>query len=130
VTFTPLETPHLPAREAREEGLRLQRRGGAGAAAGVEDSAELADRQPAFLKDKGDALYKQVGGPLAMAWLRARALGGVAQLRGARGLYRRAEPKAGMLLAVLRGSRLWGVRTTTPPPSLFGGRVAGLRSRP
>ncbi|GBF95312.1 hypothetical protein Rsub_08343 [Raphidocelis subcapitata] len=61
VTFTPLETPHLPAREAREEQLRLRRRGGGGGGGGggAGDSAELADRQPAFLKDKGDALFKQ-----------------------------------------------------------------------
>ena len=26
---------------------------------GVEDSLDVADRQPAFLKDKGDALYAQ-----------------------------------------------------------------------
>lgn len=112
MTFTPLEAPHLPAREQREEELRLHKKGqvrgaarrlpaavppagrcrrqGVGerppcsqaarpaAVAGAHgwgshelwspahlpqrlaDSADLTDRQPAFLKDKGDALFKQV----------------------------------------------------------------------
>jgi hypothetical protein len=65
ISFTPIETAHLPAREQREEELRLRKRGGGGGGgAGLAggDSADIADRQPAFLKDKGDALFKQVGG--------------------------------------------------------------------
>jgi dyslexia susceptibility 1 candidate gene 1 protein len=57
VAFTPTETEHLPAREQREEELRVFKRG---AAKGKpDDSVDVADRTPAFLKDKGDALYKQ-----------------------------------------------------------------------
>jgi dyslexia susceptibility 1 candidate gene 1 protein len=58
VAFTPTETEHLPAREQREEELRVLKRQG-GAKGGGEDSADVADRTPAFLKDKGDALYRQ-----------------------------------------------------------------------
>jgi dyslexia susceptibility 1 candidate gene 1 protein len=57
VAFTPTETEHLPAREHREEELRVLKRQGCGG--GAADSADVADRTPAFLKDKGDALYWQ-----------------------------------------------------------------------
>ena len=60
MSFTHTETPHLPAREQREEELRLHKRSAA-ARQPEEDSMDIADRQPAFLKDKGDALFKQVG---------------------------------------------------------------------
>jgi Flp pilus assembly protein TadD len=58
VDFTKLEFAHLPAREKREEEIRLYKRKQAAAAA-MTDSIDIADRQPMFLKDKGDALFKQ-----------------------------------------------------------------------
>lgn len=60
VNFTKLETGHLPARAQREEEIKLHKKaaredkllmGG--------DSVDVSDRQPVFLKDKGDGLYKQ-----------------------------------------------------------------------
>jgi hypothetical protein len=58
VDFTKLEIAHLPAREKREEEIRLYKQKQAAAAA-LTDSIDIADRQPVFLKDKGDVLFKQ-----------------------------------------------------------------------
>ncbi|KAG1671888.1 hypothetical protein FOA52_003455 [Chlamydomonas sp. UWO 241] len=60
VEFTKLETGHLPAREGREEEIKLHKKQQY-EAAGINpgDSVDVADRQPVFLKDKGDALYRQ-----------------------------------------------------------------------
>jgi dyslexia susceptibility 1 candidate gene 1 protein len=57
VAFTLTESPHLPAREQREEELRQYKK--ANCKEVLEDSTDVADRQPAFLKDKGDALFGQ-----------------------------------------------------------------------
>ncbi|GAX82265.1 hypothetical protein CEUSTIGMA_g9693.t1 [Chlamydomonas eustigma] len=59
VDFTKLETGHLPARENREEEIRLYKKSIKNDRQLLSDSADVSDRQPAFLKDKGDALYKQ-----------------------------------------------------------------------
>lgn len=60
VQFTATESEHLPARESREEEIRqIKKRSGAAAQLPVDDSVDIADRQPAFLKDKGDGLYAQ-----------------------------------------------------------------------
>ncbi|WIA41961.1 hypothetical protein OEZ86_009265 [Tetradesmus obliquus] len=53
VSFTQLSTPHLPAREQREVELRDIKR------LAKADSLDVSERQPAFLKDKGDALAAQ-----------------------------------------------------------------------
>jgi dyslexia susceptibility 1 candidate gene 1 protein len=58
VDFTKLEFPHLPAREQREEELKLYKQTQRSAAAHA-DSLDISDRQPVFLKDKGDALFAQ-----------------------------------------------------------------------
>ncbi|PNW76405.1 hypothetical protein CHLRE_11g467560v5 [Chlamydomonas reinhardtii] len=66
VTFTQLETGHLPAREHREEEIRAFRKqsrasaleAGAAAGGGGDDAADLSERQPLFLKDKGDAMFR------------------------------------------------------------------------
>lgn len=58
IDFTRLEFPHLPAREHREEELRLYKKAQADAMQ-VANAAEVSDKQPAFLKDKADALYSQ-----------------------------------------------------------------------
>lgn len=55
VYFTKLETPHLPAREQREEELKLYRKY---VGENTED-LKIGERLPAFLKDKGDSLYAQ-----------------------------------------------------------------------
>ena len=46
-------------RENREEEIRLYKKTLKGSDKLMADSVDVADRQPAFLKDKGDALYKQ-----------------------------------------------------------------------
>lgn len=48
----------LLPREHREEEIRLYKKSIKGKGQ-LEDSTDVADRQPVFLKDKGDALYKQ-----------------------------------------------------------------------
>lgn len=48
----------MPAREKREEELRLYKQAQSDAAQ-VSNSAEMADKQPAFLKDKADVLHSQ-----------------------------------------------------------------------
>jgi dyslexia susceptibility 1 candidate gene 1 protein len=58
IEFTKLEFPHLPAREKREEEIRLYKKMQHDAQAHV-DSLDITDRQPVFLKDKGDAMFKQ-----------------------------------------------------------------------
>lgn len=58
VAFTPLEFPHLPARAQREEELKLYKQKQRDAAS-FTDSLDISDRQPVFLKDKGDALFAQ-----------------------------------------------------------------------
>lgn len=45
-------------REHREEEIRLYKKSIKDKGQ-LEDSTDVADRQPVFLKDKGDALYKQ-----------------------------------------------------------------------
>lgn len=62
VDFTRLEMAHLPAREKREEELRLYKQQQQAALAGAVSSSEaldISERQPAFLKDKGDGLFRQ-----------------------------------------------------------------------
>ena len=60
VQFTKLETDHLPAREHREEEIRIYKKtNNIGQSTEQNDGQGLAERQPAFLKDKGDALYEQ-----------------------------------------------------------------------
>ena len=59
VEFTKLEFSHLPAREKREEEIRLYKEKQAAAADAATDSLDVSDRQPVFLKDKGDALHAQ-----------------------------------------------------------------------
>lgn len=56
--FTQLEFAHLPARAAREEEIKVWKKKQSDAAA-MADSVDLSDRQPVFLKDKGDALFRQ-----------------------------------------------------------------------
>lgn len=58
VDFTKLEFPHLPAREKREEELKLYKKTQEDAMR-TANSVDVSDRQPIFLKDKGDALYAQ-----------------------------------------------------------------------
>ncbi|KAG2439034.1 hypothetical protein HYH02_006562 [Chlamydomonas schloesseri] len=64
VTFTKLETGHLPAREHREEEIRAFRKQSraaaleAGAGEGGGEATDLAERQPLFLKDKADGMFK------------------------------------------------------------------------
>lgn len=58
VYFTKLETPNLPAREKREEELKLYKKYVADNGADGED-LKIGERLPAFLKDKGDSLYAQ-----------------------------------------------------------------------
>ena len=57
VQLTDLETAHLPAREHREEEIRLYKRRNKISPADPDLSAE--ERHPQFLKSKGDALYQQ-----------------------------------------------------------------------
>lgn len=59
VQFTKLETSHLPARAQREEEIKVYKKNAKEGQARPEDSVDVSDRQPVFLKDKGDALYKQ-----------------------------------------------------------------------
>ncbi|KAG2432099.1 hypothetical protein HXX76_009026 [Chlamydomonas incerta] len=85
VTFTKLETGHLPARQQREEEIRAFRKQshaaaaleGAGEGGGDgSDATDLAERQPLFLKDKGDGLFKAGNFSGALnAYNRAIALG-------------------------------------------------------
>jgi hypothetical protein len=58
VDFTTLEHPHLPARAHREEEIKLHKKRQEETDA-VMNSVSVADRHPAFLKDKGDALFQQ-----------------------------------------------------------------------
>lgn len=58
VDFTKLEFPHLPAREKREQELKLYKKTQEDAMR-TTNSIDISDRQPVFLKDKGDALYAQ-----------------------------------------------------------------------
>ncbi|CAD7700226.1 unnamed protein product, partial [Ostreobium quekettii] len=59
VQFTKLETDHLPARESREEDIRIYKKQNRGIEGAGDGGVDIGDRQPAFLKDKGDALYEQ-----------------------------------------------------------------------
>ncbi|KAL6756094.1 hypothetical protein V8C86DRAFT_123284 [Haematococcus lacustris] len=59
VVFTQLEMPNLPAREQREVELKDWKKKAAVDQKLLADSVDVADRQPVFLKDKGDGLYKQ-----------------------------------------------------------------------
>eukprot|EP00873_Tetraselmis_striata_P001874 jgi/Tetstr1/422138/TSEL_012993.t1 len=56
VEFTKLEMGHLPARENRELELKEYKRQQRELAA-LDDMTDVSERQPVFLKDKGDALY-------------------------------------------------------------------------
>lgn len=58
VEFTKLEFPHLPAREKREQELKLYKKTQEDAMR-TTNSIDISDRQPIFLKDKGDSLYAQ-----------------------------------------------------------------------
>lgn len=58
VEFTALEFAHLPARANREDEIKVWKRSQRDAA-DMADSLDITDRQPVFLKDKGDALFKQ-----------------------------------------------------------------------
>ncbi|GLC51791.1 hypothetical protein PLESTB_000548900 [Pleodorina starrii] len=58
VSFTKLETGHLPARQQREEEIRAFRKESRAAAAADPDAVDVAERQPLFLKDKGDELFR------------------------------------------------------------------------
>ncbi|GIM07741.1 hypothetical protein Vretimale_11827, partial [Volvox reticuliferus] len=58
VSFTKLETGHLPAREQREEEIRAFRKQARAAADEDPDAIDIAERQPLFLKDKGDEMFK------------------------------------------------------------------------
>ncbi|GIL60217.1 hypothetical protein Vafri_14829 [Volvox africanus] len=58
VSFTKLETGHLPAREQREEEIRTFRKQARAAAEDDPNAIDIAERQPLFLKDKGDKMYK------------------------------------------------------------------------
>jgi hypothetical protein len=58
VNFTKLEFPHLPAREKREQELKLYKKAQEDAMRQT-NSIDISDRQPIFLKDKGDALFTQ-----------------------------------------------------------------------
>ncbi|GLI70787.1 hypothetical protein VaNZ11_015654 [Volvox africanus] len=58
VSFTKLETGHLPAREQREEDIRAFRKQARAAAEDDPDTIDIAERQPLFLKDKGDEMFK------------------------------------------------------------------------
>ena len=53
----PLQTPHLPAREKREEEIKEYRRRVAEGGGMMDQPNDIAERQPMFLKDKGDALF-------------------------------------------------------------------------
>ncbi|GAQ79931.1 hypothetical protein KFL_000420030 [Klebsormidium nitens] len=56
VQFTAKELrPNVPARESRLQEIELKK---AQAAAADDDAMDISERQPAFLKDKGDALYR------------------------------------------------------------------------
>lgn len=57
VEFTQLETGHLPARENRESEIKQYKKKYANDKL-LADSADVSDRQPAFLKDKGDTLFR------------------------------------------------------------------------
>lgn len=61
VDFTKLQMAHLPAREQREEELRLYKaqQAQAAGAAGSSEAFDISERQPAFLKDKGEGLFRQ-----------------------------------------------------------------------
>ena len=59
VQFTKLETSHLPARAQREEEIKVYKKNAKEDQGRPQDSVDVSDRQPVFLKDKGDALYKQ-----------------------------------------------------------------------
>ncbi|KAJ9532516.1 hypothetical protein QJQ45_010595 [Haematococcus lacustris] len=59
VVFTQLEMPNLPAREQREVELKDWKKKAAVDQKLLADSVDVSDRQPVFLKDKGDGLYKQ-----------------------------------------------------------------------
>lgn len=75
VSFTRLETDYLPAREKREKEIREYKRknklpghsgrkigldaNSAGVESDEDENTTLADSQPLFLKDKGDALFRR-----------------------------------------------------------------------
>ena len=58
IEFTPTIVENLPAREGREEELKLIRRSQARRAAADDDDTDLTERHPVFLKDKGDKMCK------------------------------------------------------------------------
>lgn len=63
VDFTKLETDHMPARETREKEIREWKRqqaalGAPGLAGDKADRGDITEREPIFLKDKGDAFFK------------------------------------------------------------------------
>ncbi|KAA6428647.1 MAG: dyslexia susceptibility 1 candidate protein [Trebouxia sp. A1-2] len=57
VQFTKLETEHLPARETREQEISSYKRKSQDHEA-LEESLDLAERQPLFLKDKADGMHR------------------------------------------------------------------------
>ena len=58
VEFTPTIVETLPAREGREEELKLIRKSQGGGDSDNASDTDLAERHPAFLKDKGDKMCK------------------------------------------------------------------------
>jgi len=58
LNFTKTEAPHLPMRENREQEIKEYRRKQVGQG-GRDDATDMSERQPMFLKDKGDALMKK-----------------------------------------------------------------------
>lgn len=62
VNFTKLETDHMPAREHREKEIREWKRSqkalGAAGLSAEGDGGDITEREPIFLKDKGDAFFK------------------------------------------------------------------------
>ena len=68
LNFTKLETDHMPARANRENEIREWKRsqkalgatglGEDAAGAGVDGAGDITEREPIFLKDKGDAFFK------------------------------------------------------------------------
>jgi len=57
VDFTALQMAHLPAREKREAEIADYRRKQQGGGARLDEPNDIAERQPMFLKDKGDSLF-------------------------------------------------------------------------
>ena len=58
VGFTRLETDRMPARASREREIREWRRGRSRSDTNGTERLEVTEREPVFLKDKGDAFFK------------------------------------------------------------------------